>query len=114
MGNDTSNLLESYVEAAIGYDKNIREGNSKLANKSVDKIVSLFNILRDIDGGLDEVGKLLFHQNLGVRLWVSNQLLNYPKFGSIKVLESIKGTRTIHAVTARIMLGMWERGENLY
>lgn len=108
-------LINCYIEAAIGYGEGIHVGNSKLSDKHFDDIECVFNELKSLrSDGLDEIAKLLCHEEESVRLWASSHLLNYPKYESLKVLKTIKESGTILGLTAEVTLDMWSSGSIKY
>ena len=107
--------INCYIDAAIGYKKGIYNGNSKLSEMHFNNIENVFKGLKSYGNeGLDEIAKLLCHEEESVRLWASSHLLNYPKYKSLKVLNAIKDSGTILALTAEVTLDMWKSGKVKY
>jgi hypothetical protein len=114
MQNNISTLINGYIDAAKGYGEGICKSNSKLSDQHFDQIEKIFQDIKSLDGGLDEIAKLLQHEDESVRLWASSHLLNYPKYESLKVLENIKNSGTILGLTAEVTLDHWKNGKIPY
>jgi hypothetical protein len=115
MQNNIRVLINEYIDAAKGYGEGISNGNSKLSDQYFDKIEKLFQEINSLESsGLDEIAKLLQHENESVRLWASSHLLNYPKYASFMILEKIKNSGTILGLTAEVTLDQWRNGKIPY
>ncbi|MBT3200824.1 MAG: hypothetical protein HN350_13015 [Phycisphaerales bacterium] len=113
--NHRKKLIEEYVVAAEEYGRCIQDGNPKGADKCVDVIEGAFVDIKAIGKeGFDELSSLLELDDESVRLWASSHLLNYPEYNSLSVLEKIKNSTTILALTAEVTLDQWRNGKVNY
>ena len=108
-------LIRSYSMAAIAYGKAIDSGNAKESDRQVQTVERAFAELKEMGRlGLTSLSKLLDSDDPGVRLWSAAHLLNYPEFGSLLVLERLKRSPSILALTAEVTLERWRDGRLSY
>ncbi len=110
-----ADLIRRYQLAAAGYAQAINMGNTVDSNKCFDEVESTFRELKQQGKpGLEAVSKLLESDNDGVKLWAAAHLLNYPEFNSLPILERLRESSTILAMTAEVTLDQWRNGQIKY
>jgi hypothetical protein len=115
IGGRLTELIRKYVTSAEGYGRAIETGNAEESNKCFDEIESAFKDLR-LQGrsGLEAISSLLQSESDGVKLWAVAHLLNYPEFNSLPILEHLRGSPSILALTAEATLDQWKNGQINY
>ncbi len=113
--NNIQELINCYINAAIGYEEGLHDGDSSLADESFDEIERLFQEIKSLgEKGITGISKLLQHEKESVRLWASSHLLNYPEYESLEILEKIKNSSTILSLVAEVTLDKRDQGDITY
>ena len=112
---DLTELIRKYVTSAKGYGRAIEIGNTEESDKCFDEIESAFKDLR-LQGrsGLEAISSLLQSESDAVKLWAAAHLLNYPEFKSLPILEQLRESPSILALTAEATLDHWKNGQLNY
>lgn len=111
----THELIEKYAMAAEAYGKAIENGDARESNRQFQVVESSFKALKEQGAvGLKSIAALLSSEISGVRLWSAAHLLNYPEYKSLLVLEKLKASSSILALTAEITLEQWRNGTLKY
>lgn len=110
-----ADLIGRYKTAAAGYAQAIETGDAEKSDKCFDEIESAFRKLKQQGrSGLAAISNLLESDHDGVKLWAAAHLLNYPEFNSLPVLEKLRASSTILAMTAEVTLDQWRNGQLKY
>lgn len=108
-------LVGKYAMAAEAYGNAVEEGDAEESNRQFQIIEDSFKTLKQQGAaGLESIAALLKADNPGVRLWSAAHLLNYPEYGSLLVLEKLKRSSSVLALTAEITLEQWRNGNLRY
>lgn len=84
-------------------------GDYKSGNKSYQKIIDSVNYIKD-NNSIDLLISFLSNESIGVKLWSACFLLPENESRSLKVLEEIKETNSIHSFTAATTISEWLKG----
>ena len=107
--------ITRYASAAEAYGRAIKNGQATESDKHFDAVEEAFAKLKAHgNNGLRAIAELLESKDDGVKLWSAAHLLNYPEFGSLEVLERLKRSRSILALTAEVTLDQWRNGKLTY
>ena len=101
---DTLNIFET---STVQYDKAIRDGNYKIANKYQDSIVKTIVSLHE-GNKLLILERFLYHEVFSTRLWAAFALLPIETAKCDSVLESLASSNQLGSLDARIVLEQWK------
>ncbi len=107
--------IRKYVSSAQGYARALKIGDAEKSDKYFDEVENAFKELKGQGrSGLEAISRLLGSDDDGVKLWAAAHLLNYPEFNSLAVLEALRRSSSILALTAEVTLDKWRNGEITY
>ncbi|MEM9680914.1 MAG: DUF2019 domain-containing protein, partial [Bacteroidota bacterium] len=102
--------IQMLVDASIEHGKASEDGDYKTGNKNYDIIVSAAKYLNENDS-VNELLKLLNHENVSVQLWAATYLLEKYESEATQSLVSIsKKNITHYSFDAKITLEEWKNG----
>jgi hypothetical protein len=106
---DITTALSLFEEAAINQAAAIEQGDYKTANKKYKEIKNSIAFLSK-ESATGYLREYLSNNSVGVRLWAATQLLLIDEKEAITVLKEIAGLKIIHALTAKMTISEWEKG----
>lgn len=107
-------LVEDYLNSLIAFIEASANNDQKTARKFYKVMDSVFRKLRD-SGKLEELLKILSHENESVRLWVSTHLLVYDESLAKESLRKIANNKSgLVAFSAEMTLQEWDKGNLTY
>lgn len=101
-------VIKKYIDCAIEYDKYIKSGNSRKANKFHKKLMNIFKELEEI-GQEGLLIKLHNHENIAVRLWSASHTIKNEYERSLSILKEITRSSEIHSLTAEAIIDIFEK-----
>ena len=107
---DTTSIINTLIESSQKHHVATKNGDYKEGNDNYDLIVKAVNFLIENDS-LEDLKKLLLHEEVGVRLMAASFLLKYYEKESTAVLEDIISSSIPHlSFGAEMVLQEWKKG----
>lgn len=103
-------IKNDFVTQAANHYSATLEGDYKKANKIHKKLMKLY----EKANGIDEKNiflEFLNNPNEGVRLWAATFSLKSNPETAVNCLNDLAGLPTIVSMDAKMVLGLWEKGE---
>lgn len=108
---NTPEFSDAFINAAMSHGEGSETGNSKLTNKSYDKLIDIIRKYRSIHGSEKElVLPLLSHQNSSVCTWAALFSLPIDEARAMQTLTSISEKSGIVSFSAKMTLEEWLKG----
>lgn len=111
-GEQLTDLVKLYAEAAAAHGRATESGDHVQANKQHDVVASIYRELRR--RGSDSQAallSLLSHPDPGVRCWVASHALEYaPKLAEPVLSELSRGSPSFVRFGAELTLERWTKG----
>jgi hypothetical protein len=106
---DIETALAVFEDASIKQAVATEQGDYKTSNKRYSEIAKAVAFLKSEDA-IDNLRQFLSHSLVGPRMWAACYLLAFDEKESRKVLEQIVASAGIHALTAKMTLSEWNKG----